>query len=299
MDLLLGDKRRRIPVVCTTCFVFCSTSWLRRFAEVYWPIPVEHLSDALFEKHFSKYYKKLCDLDESKHLQPQFSHSLKDLAACYGLHNTFTYFEPESTFCFYNILNKSQQPGEEPLKKSGRSYATSGFHCAPAKPISKQNLTAHKRRHRNQSVILKSVNKNGKDEVIVGCKSKDTSVTRLRKLDSNGPLSHLEKMILTKNLNKRMNIRNSQINAIAGNSRSQNNRYLQAKRKNVHSSFIRRKLENSLLGSSNKVAIPFFRRHKVLSNRLYLTCLLYTSDAADDMQCVDLGGRRIIKKKTT
>jgi len=26
-------------------------------------------------------------------------------------------------------------------------------------------------------------------------------------------------------------------------------------------------------------------------------CLLYTSDAADDMQSVDLGGRRIIKKK--
>ena len=26
-------------------------------------------------------------------------------------------------------------------------------------------------------------------------------------------------------------------------------------------------------------------------------CLLYTSDAADDMQCVDLGGGRIIKKK--
>ena len=29
---------------------------------------------------------------------------------------------------------------------------------------------------------------------------------------------------------------------------------------------------------------------------LYVSCLLYTSDAADDMQCVDLGGRRIIKK---
>ncbi|GAB5802254.1 hypothetical protein JMUB7527_28610 [Staphylococcus aureus] len=28
----------------------------------------------------------------------------------------------------------------------------------------------------------------------------------------------------------------------------------------------------------------------------YNPCLLYTSDAADDMQCVDLGGRRIIKK---
>ena len=29
------------------------------------------------------------------------------------------------------------------------------------------------------------------------------------------------------------------------------------------------------------------------------SCLLYTSDAADDLLCVDLGGRRIIKKKTT
>ena len=29
------------------------------------------------------------------------------------------------------------------------------------------------------------------------------------------------------------------------------------------------------------------------------SCLLYTSDAADDLLCVDLGGRRIIKKKPT
>src|SRR5450756_3228810 len=28
----------------------------------------------------------------------------------------------------------------------------------------------------------------------------------------------------------------------------------------------------------------------------FCTCLLYTSDAADDLLCVDLGGRRIIKK---
>ena len=28
-------------------------------------------------------------------------------------------------------------------------------------------------------------------------------------------------------------------------------------------------------------------------------CLLYTSDAADDLLCVDLGGRRITKKKKT
>src|SRR5680860_613563 len=33
-----------------------------------------------------------------------------------------------------------------------------------------------------------------------------------------------------------------------------------------------------------------------LKHRVY-TCLLYTSDAADDLLCVDLGGRRIIKKK--
>ena len=29
-----------------------------------------------------------------------------------------------------------------------------------------------------------------------------------------------------------------------------------------------------------------------------MTCLLYTSDAADERSSVDLGGRRIIKKKT-
>ena len=34
-------------------------------------------------------------------------------------------------------------------------------------------------------------------------------------------------------------------------------------------------------------------------NGIYIAicCLLYTSDAADDLLCVDLGGRRIIKKK--
>ena len=29
----------------------------------------------------------------------------------------------------------------------------------------------------------------------------------------------------------------------------------------------------------------------------FIVCLLYTSDAADDLLCVDLGGRRVIKKK--
>src|SRR5450756_3246509 len=32
-------------------------------------------------------------------------------------------------------------------------------------------------------------------------------------------------------------------------------------------------------------------------NAVIKLCLLYTSDAADDLLCVDLGGRRIIKKK--
>ena len=31
---------------------------------------------------------------------------------------------------------------------------------------------------------------------------------------------------------------------------------------------------------------------------LHSSCLLYTSDAADERSSVDLGGRRIIKKKT-
>ena len=30
---------------------------------------------------------------------------------------------------------------------------------------------------------------------------------------------------------------------------------------------------------------------------IYIYCLLYTSDAADERSSVDLGGRRIIKKK--
>ena len=33
-------------------------------------------------------------------------------------------------------------------------------------------------------------------------------------------------------------------------------------------------------------------------NNVSITCLLYTSDAADDLLRVDLGGRRIIKKNT-
>src|SRR5450756_3086585 len=36
-------------------------------------------------------------------------------------------------------------------------------------------------------------------------------------------------------------------------------------------------------------------RRKTYMLRTLVICLLYTSDAADDLLCVDLGGRRIIK----
>ena len=39
------------------------------------------------------------------------------------------------------------------------------------------------------------------------------------------------------------------------------------------------------------------RRYLRLPGRSSWACLLYTSDAADDSLRVDLGGRRIIKKK--
>src|SRR5680860_1883373 len=43
----------------------------------------------------------------------------------------------------------------------------------------------------------------------------------------------------------------------------------------------------------------FSDKTTLLSHRVkrHNPCLLYTSDAADDLLCVDLGGRRIIKKK--
>ena len=42
---------------------------------------------------------------------------------------------------------------------------------------------------------------------------------------------------------------------------------------------------------------PIFIDAFDLDDAWFQSCLLYTSDAADDLLCVDLGGRRIIKKK--
>ncbi|GAB5795252.1 hypothetical protein JMUB7518_27960 [Staphylococcus aureus] len=48
------------------------------------------------------------------------------------------------------------------------------------------------------------------------------------------------------------------------------------------------------VSSSNKV----FSTIKAQGYAITEACLLYTSDAADELDGVDLGGRRIIKKKT-
>src|SRR5450756_1104381 len=52
---------------------------------------------------------------------------------------------------------------------------------------------------------------------------------------------------------------------------------------------------NHDLGSLGKISLFDFNVHARVACEW--TCLLYTSDAADDLLCVDLGGRRIIKKK--
>ena len=43
----------------------------------------------------------------------------------------------------------------------------------------------------------------------------------------------------------------------------------------------------------------FAAQHNLNFTLLADTCLLYTSDAADDLLCVDLGGRRNLQKKTS
>ena len=49
--------------------------------------------------------------------------------------------------------------------------------------------------------------------------------------------------------------------------------------------------------TGNPKGVVYSHRSQVLHGLMCMTCLLYTSDAADDLLCVDLGGRRILKKK--
>eukprot|EP00657_Telonema_sp_P-1_P003525 TRINITY_DN18417_c0_g1_i1.p1 TRINITY_DN18417_c0_g1~~TRINITY_DN18417_c0_g1_i1.p1 ORF type:complete len:102 (-),score=20.77 TRINITY_DN18417_c0_g1_i1:54-359(-) len=50
-------------------------------------------------------------------------------------------------------------------------------------------------------------------------------------------------------------------------------------------------------GTKYRNITRFKLRERTLALALALICLLYTSDAADDLLCVDLGCRRLIKKK--
>src|SRR5665811_446559 len=63
----------------------------------------------------------------------------------------------------------------------------------------------------------------------------------------------------------------------------------------------------SVVGKAKESKVDLSWREEPLQDRItralvkgidqYIICLLYTSDAADDLTRVDLGGRRLIKKK--
>ena len=59
----------------------------------------------------------------------------------------------------------------------------------------------------------------------------------------------------------------------------------------------RRKKRNEYILSNFDCNKTIEENAKELNIAASTICLLYTSDAADDLLCVDFGGRRIIKKK--
>ena len=57
-------------------------------------------------------------------------------------------------------------------------------------------------------------------------------------------------------------------------------------------------IRDRILGKTENISEYLSLRIGAKGSRIqFKSCLLYTSDAADDLLCVDLGGRRIIKKK--
>ena len=53
-----------------------------------------------------------------------------------------------------------------------------------------------------------------------------------------------------------------------------------------------------LMRESNRlIQVAVIRNGRITEGEVTYICLLYTSDAADERSSVDLGGRRIIKKK--
>ena len=61
---------------------------------------------------------------------------------------------------------------------------------------------------------------------------------------------------------------------------------------------VRAEQYGTLRGSAGFTKLNIFECHAKESGKAK-GCLLYTSDAADERSSVDLGGRRIIKKKKT
>ena len=66
---------------------------------------------------------------------------------------------------------------------------------------------------------------------------------------------------------------------------------------------IRDRYRDDNANALTRCVIDFLNLSGHMAERINCTgryiCLLYTSDAADDLLCVDLGGRRLIKKKKT
>ena len=52
-------------------------------------------------------------------------------------------------------------------------------------------------------------------------------------------------------------------------------------------------------GVESWASLSVMQTEEDIDGDFYYRCLLYTSDAADERSSVDLGGRRIIKKKKT
>ena len=90
---------------------------------------------------------------------------------------------------------------------------------------------------------------------------------------------------------ERTNILINSLNELLNNYRVRNNSFnlslLNDNSTNIYSSI----LETEPYSTEPYSTEPY-------STEPYSTCLLYTSDAADDSLRVDLGGRRIIKKNT-
>eukprot|EP00825_Cyclidium_porcatum_P027169 TRINITY_DN29220_c0_g1_i2.p3 TRINITY_DN29220_c0_g1~~TRINITY_DN29220_c0_g1_i2.p3 ORF type:complete len:118 (-),score=24.62 TRINITY_DN29220_c0_g1_i2:70-423(-) len=69
-------------------------------------------------------------------------------------------------------------------------------------------------------------------------------------------------------------------------------------KKKKHAQKIKQNYIRAITGKLRALKSGTLIEKKKGQKKLVRLCLLYTSDAADDMQCVDLGGRRNIKKKT-